>query len=86
MPEHRYQPIPAGRLLDLAVEIDVRDPGFIGFILRMPRRRRQAAFAAMFRHLRVSGSDHVGGDEVLKLSDGIRRMKARELIEAHYGT
>lgn len=86
MPECRYHSLPAGRLLDLAVDIDFHDPGFVGFLLRLPRRRRQAAFAAMFRHLRASAGHDRGELDLLKLSDDIRHLKARELIEAHYGT
>ena len=47
--EHGYQPLPSGRMHDFIVNLDLLDAGFLGWLIRLPERRRQVAFAVLSR-------------------------------------
>lgn len=89
MPSHQHQPLPAGRLHDLIVGLDLLDAGFLGFILRLSHSRQQAAFAVLSPHLppireRKPTLDHL--TTVLPVAAEVRRLHPRDLIEKHLGS
>ncbi|WP_029032397.1 hypothetical protein [Salinarimonas rosea] len=88
MPFNQHQPLPAGRLHDLIVSLDLIDAGFLGFVLRLSSLRQQAAFAVLSRHVppireRKPNLDHL--TSVLPVAADVRRLHPRDLIEKHLG-
>jgi hypothetical protein len=44
---YRFEALPNGRIHDLIVSLDLADPGFLGWLTRLPEGRRQVIYAVM---------------------------------------
>jgi hypothetical protein len=95
--QYRYWSIREGRYLDLILALDEIDPGFTGWLMRLPNERQQVMFAVLAKGASEVLSVHCPPRELARhvrgmsyrfqrLTQQMRRDRCRDLIAAHYGT
>ncbi len=94
---YRYSSIREGRFLDLILALDEIDPGFAGWLMRLPNERQQVMFAVLAKAANEVLSVRCPPRELVRrvrgmsprlqlLTQGMRRDRCHDLIAAHYGT
>ncbi len=94
---YRFNALPNGRFHDLIVSLDTVDPGFLGWLIRLPEGSRQVVFAVLarvgadfLRPLREGQEPNLPSPEQLTALSPVlkdmRKLRARDLIEKYYGS
>jgi hypothetical protein len=92
---HWFSSIPQGRYLDLILALDEIDPGFAGWLMRLPNKRQQIIYAVLIKaacdllSLRLSPENRVAlvrsqRERLRTLTLAMRSCRPRDLIETHY--
>ncbi|MFC4172988.1 hypothetical protein ACFOYU_13105 [Microvirga sp. GCM10011540] len=92
-----FQPLPKGRTHDLVVSLDRVDPGFLGWLTRLPENRRQIMYAVLakagadFLRPRRQGQEPTrpSSEQLLALRPvltDMRQLRAGDLLERWYGS
>src|SRR5688500_98818 len=94
---YRFAALPSGRFHDLIVSLDIVDPGFLGWIMRLPEGRRQLIYAILtnvgaefLRPIRQSQEPALPNHEQLialrPVLKDMRELRPRDLLGRHFGS
>lgn len=94
---YRFEALPNGRFHDLIVSLDIVDPGFLGWIMRLPEGRRQLIYAVLttvgaefLRPIRQSQEPALPNHEQLialcPVLKDMRELRPRDLLRRHFGS
>jgi hypothetical protein len=94
---YRFEALPNGRFHDLFVSLDKVDPGFLGWIIRLPESRRQVAYAILsnvgaefLRPNRQGQKPALPNHEQLialrPVLKDMRELRPRDLLGRHFGS